>query len=1011
VFDAFKPSLSLPHCPAAPAPKKMEMPMMSSEFAFNNGLRGPWLPSSGDDIALVAPSADGLAAGDWNEWMQWDPALSQTGDAKTLNAQGPVCMRKPDQRSPLFSRRQNSQLRDVSLALQPDTIPASASLDQMNNVPFSFGGDVQNHPAFDFDATTLSSPSSGGGPQPTGFYAPPMWEQQDPRGNLMFPASGFEQTSFSPSHAPPASTPSLHHSPSSINNERTSSSSATSSPEPVLSNPKKRKTSDSEGSEGAPASKKDKQPPVKKTAHNMIEKRYRTNLNDKIAALRDSVPSLRVMSRVNGGNEEDDDPEDLEGLTPAHKLNKATVLSKATEYIRHLEKRNRRLQDEVNTLKGRLDSYEKMSISGQLALHGPVRTPDGTRYHEDPFAHAASMVPQQMSAPQGLIPVPESMANLHRGHPPQPHYAPQPAGYPSYSGPVRQSVHGPPLVNGPRGSGMLGKLMVGSLAGLMILEGLAEREPSADEPAGRGLFALPLHLGGILAPRVSFGAGSAQLPLAKVLLVFGAFFYLIAPLLNFKAKPKKKSTSAVQLSRVPSLASPVEVRRTAWLTAIQTVWVPGHSFWLEVAALGLKTLKLSARKIIGWHGYALLTGITKDQEAARVKAWNIALDAQLTGGDAEISKSRLILTLMASGTLPDTPARLMLKALHIRILLWEFSNNSNGGWQILDNLSAMWARSYWNAARSEQKIAVNMASKPNSEAEPLPAHLAALLDLDSDEVLVPCIIQRAYNLAWNRPSAENTALHESMDSVVGDFSICSPLDALAAWWSCHVLMRALAACLTSKHCGPNEDAKKDFEIASATAPPTSQAHLRALVARAVVVDEDRSRNIARALEALPPSASTSSPLDAQTPTNKMLMNLIGDVPVATDIRKALTLAKCLALVNCGNTEARRRAIFVVNNTTLPEATTTLLSFVAGYKLLNYFIQDPLLRTEASSGLERLACSLRMWIGHETGRRSRLSNRVRGRIVGHCLDATKSLVGLAEPDEVDDGYVSSSVKGD
>lgn len=65
----------------------------------------------------------------------------------------------------------------------------------------------------------------------------------------------------------------------------------------------------------------------------MIEKRYRTNLNDKIAALRDSVPSLRVMSRGNGANEEDDDPEDLEGLTPAHKLNKATVLSKVRSFI------------------------------------------------------------------------------------------------------------------------------------------------------------------------------------------------------------------------------------------------------------------------------------------------------------------------------------------------------------------------------------------------------------------------------------------------------------------------------------------------------------------------------------------------------------------------------------------------------------------------------------------------------------------------------------------------------
>jgi len=60
--------------------------------------------------------------------------------------------------------------------------------------------------------------------------------------------------------------------------------------------------------------------PVKKTAHNMIEKRYRTNLNDKIAALRDSVPSLRVVSKK--GTKGEDGEEDLQGLTPAHKLNK-----------------------------------------------------------------------------------------------------------------------------------------------------------------------------------------------------------------------------------------------------------------------------------------------------------------------------------------------------------------------------------------------------------------------------------------------------------------------------------------------------------------------------------------------------------------------------------------------------------------------------------------------------------------------------------------------------------------
>jgi hypothetical protein len=67
-------------------------------------------------------------------------------------------------------------------------------------------------------------------------------------------------------------------------------------------------------------------PPVKKTAHNMIEKRYRTNLNDKIAALRDSVPSLRAISKSVRGEDAAEDREDLQGLTPAHKLNKVTIV-------------------------------------------------------------------------------------------------------------------------------------------------------------------------------------------------------------------------------------------------------------------------------------------------------------------------------------------------------------------------------------------------------------------------------------------------------------------------------------------------------------------------------------------------------------------------------------------------------------------------------------------------------------------------------------------------------------
>jgi hypothetical protein len=103
----------------------------------------------------------------------------------------------------------------------------------------------------------------------------------------------------------------------------TRKSTSVSSPESNGQN-RKRKSSDGVDDEDDEESS-GQHPPVKKTAHNMIEKRYRTNLNDKIAALRDSVPSLRIMTKSARGEDTTDDREDLQGLTPAHKLNKATV--------------------------------------------------------------------------------------------------------------------------------------------------------------------------------------------------------------------------------------------------------------------------------------------------------------------------------------------------------------------------------------------------------------------------------------------------------------------------------------------------------------------------------------------------------------------------------------------------------------------------------------------------------------------------------------------------------------
>lgn len=117
-----------------------------------------------------------------------------------------------------------------------------------------------------------------------------------------------------------------------------------------------------------------------KTSHNMIEKKYRTNINSKILALRDAVPSLRVAA-----GSKDVSLADLDGLTPASKLNKASVLTKATEYIKHLERRNAILKDQ---------NIQLQRLIQEANLH-----PNGYRHVQSIPPNSAPMQ-QQLPPPQ-----------------------------------------------------------------------------------------------------------------------------------------------------------------------------------------------------------------------------------------------------------------------------------------------------------------------------------------------------------------------------------------------------------------------------------------------------------------------------------------------------------------------------------------------------------------------------------------------------------------------------------
>ncbi|KAK4232518.1 helix-loop-helix DNA-binding domain-containing protein [Podospora fimiseda] len=90
-----------------------------------------------------------------------------------------------------------------------------------------------------------------------------------------------------------------------------------------------------------------------RTAHNDIERKYRTNLKDKISELRDAVPALRTIS-------EHGEEEDAAQPSRTPKVSKGTVLTKATEYIHYLERRNKQIVQEHRELSRRLQAFEQL---------------------------------------------------------------------------------------------------------------------------------------------------------------------------------------------------------------------------------------------------------------------------------------------------------------------------------------------------------------------------------------------------------------------------------------------------------------------------------------------------------------------------------------------------------------------------------------------------------------------------------------------------------------------------
>lgn len=662
-------------------------------------------------------------------------------------------------------------------------------------------------------------------------------------------------------------------------------------------------------------------------------------------------------------------------------------------------------------MKERIAAFEKLFIAG--AMNGSIspmqHPPTPLQYPQETqkqFASSPMGTPQESSAnPAGMISVPEDMKRIISAQaasgqpypvPPQPFRGGNPAVIRQQQ--MQQQQQMPP--NGwVNASPYFGKLMVGSLAGLMILEAVREDESSNEQQGGRGLFTLPVRFMGRASSALDLHVmGFHVFTSLKLLLFLGAILWVFVPSLFASSDKKVKKQQATRLERAPSLAS-IDVRRQAWLTAIQTVWVPRHNFLLEASALILKAIKLSLRNVIGVHGYQMLTGLTEEQDTARVKAWSIALDSQLAGGDMDICGSRLVLTLLASGTLPDTPGRLMLKALHIRVLLWDLSNRN---WQLglINAIAAKLARKRWNEARQLNRLHVCLRRGSVPHEHELPEHLVALVEQECDDVLTPSVVQRAHNLAFNVDTAYKAGSSiDGMDAVVDDTAVGTPMDAVAAWWSTQVLHHVLTATLDEDD-QELRSKEQDITLAIKIAPRGSVAQIRAALAGAVLLKSTRTDNIELARQAMAHdraeySLSGSALMFgsvARAPNQDLTFTLDCAVAMAQ-----LTQGQCAA-----GTDARRLDLVgrIANS---KHMSMTLLGFTAVMELMKHLMDKDDAKFETEATLGKLSSNLRLWMGRPCASECGVSSEIRNKMVERCLAATKSLAGP----ETGTGYGSLS----
>ncbi|KAJ9133422.1 hypothetical protein NKR23_g10725 [Pleurostoma richardsiae] len=579
------------------------------------------------------------------------------------------------------------------------------------------------------------------------------------------------------------------------------------------------------------------------------------------------------------------------------------------------------------------------------------------------------------------------------------------------------------------GGGPMSKLMVGGMAGMLAMQGFSTPEGGNDMPSGRGLFALPVHLlpqFGQSLQHLGFVGDASTINTAlhafRGLLLLGAVLYVFLPSLfdaaAEKAKPSEKmqqATMAQTEAQQQQLASPKDLRRDAFLTATQGVWVPRKSLHIILAVI------LQATKLVlgscGIDPAAFMRLLPSRAQEDSTRAWDIALDAQISGGDTNVTTGRLLVTLLAASSLPETPYRLMLRALHSHVLVASATGLLK---HALESLLSGYSKKLWDKARTLQE---KTPKEPMNEDTPLPAHLVALLELDAEDVFLDEIIERACHLIHGTQSStdSDSAAAPWMHTIVSDAAIVTPLDFLAAWRAGIILRDELVSYpeLHAQDSGEQEEdpetALRDtLELASRVAPPRSAVWSRSYVMRALLVEKDQVANISLAFKALLVSGAQSMAASSYLlPAEGAAAESAGELPgadtklpaVAPDLAMALTCAIAISRLRTPDEEKALKALESRLGTVQSEEGAAeqlgMLGYVALYAVLDVVFKDRGVATSHKELCEKVAGMLRVWVrqqqeaeGSSSNTKSTgLGNMREKSVAGLCVGVLEWLVGI------------------